>query len=416
MEGLPSGDVQAKYQKLASEYSKLRVHVKVLKKGVLDEQAKSNELRELLKEKEKNLRKGELEIDSLTFRNQQLTRRVSVLQDELDNLQSKSTKKSKSKDEKQSASNVAPPDSGVLQEELQKKIIENAQYASQLSDKSFEVSQLQASLEDLQRHMSESDSRYKCEIAKLKNKNQELQFTLEEIQRERAGNIHKTLNNQALSCNGDFLSEGGSLVGSEDALSSVDDSNINEQLSTKAHTLEQENEKLLMEYEILKMENESLKLDLSKYVAASQKRRGDTLDSGDFNTFSETSVDAEGRVTGVLGSLVVPFLASEEMQHRESRITRYYQDKLSKLSIQRDELSSKTEHYTKECEMLRLRFDELEREKETDARVLEEKHSTISRLEEELQSTSRNYEHQLRVVSEHVAALNDRLAEKTRRK
>lgn len=36
--------------------------------------------------------------------------------------------------------------------------------------------------------------------------------------------------------------------------------------------------------------------------------------------------------------------------------------------------------------------------------------------EEELQSTSRNYEHQLRVVSEHVAALNDRLAEKTRRK
>lgn len=62
--------------------------------------------------------------------------------------------------------------------------------------------------------------------------------------------------------------------------------------------------------------------------------------------------DAEGRVTGVLGSLVVPFLASEEMQHRESRITRYYQDKLSKLSIQRDELSSKTEHYTKEVQII----------------------------------------------------------------
>lgn len=63
------------------------MHVKVLKKGVLDEQAKSNELRDGLKEKEKALRKGELEIDSLTFRNQQLTRRVSVLQDELDALQ-----------------------------------------------------------------------------------------------------------------------------------------------------------------------------------------------------------------------------------------------------------------------------------------------------------------------------------------
>lgn len=65
----------------------LRVHVKVLKKGVLDEQAKSNELREILKDKEKALRRGELEIDSLTFRNQQLTRRVSVLQDELEALQ-----------------------------------------------------------------------------------------------------------------------------------------------------------------------------------------------------------------------------------------------------------------------------------------------------------------------------------------
>lgn len=63
--------------------------MKVLKKGVLDEQAKSNELRETLKEKEKTLRKGELEIDSLTFRNQQLTRRVSVLQDELDALQAR---------------------------------------------------------------------------------------------------------------------------------------------------------------------------------------------------------------------------------------------------------------------------------------------------------------------------------------
>lgn len=61
--------------------------MKVLKKGVLDEQAKSNELRDLLKEKEKSLRKGELEIDSLTFRNQQLTRRVSVLQDEIEQTQ-----------------------------------------------------------------------------------------------------------------------------------------------------------------------------------------------------------------------------------------------------------------------------------------------------------------------------------------
>lgn len=86
----------------------------------------------------------------------------------------------------------------------------------QLSDKTFEVSQLKASLDDYQRHISESDSKYKCEIAKLKNKNQELQFALEEAQRDRLGGtpnkLHAASSSQPLSCNGDFISEGGSLV------------------------------------------------------------------------------------------------------------------------------------------------------------------------------------------------------------
>lgn len=83
----------------------------------------------------------------------------------------------------------------------------------QLSDKTFEVSQLQASVDDYQRHISESESKYKCEIAKLKNKNQELQFALEEAQKERLGVTSKPqLSSQAASCNGDFLSEAGSLV------------------------------------------------------------------------------------------------------------------------------------------------------------------------------------------------------------
>ncbi|XP_049878062.1 protein phosphatase 1 regulatory subunit 21 [Pectinophora gossypiella] len=417
MEGLPSGDIQAKYQKLASEYSKLRVHVKVLKKGVLDEQAKSNELRDLLKEKEKSLRKGELEIDSLTFRNQQLTRRVSVLQDELEALQLKLSKKGKGKgDDKQPAPSSAagPLDSGLLQEELQKKIIENAQYASQLSDKTFEVSQLKASLEDYQRLISESDSKFKCEIAKLRNKNQELQFALEEAQKERLSGTpnkhHAPSSSQAASCNGDFLSEGGSLIGSEDALSSVDDLNINEQINMKTHTLEQENQKLRMEYELVQMENESLKLEVSKYVSASQKRRGDGHDSGDFNNFTETSIDAEGKVTGLLGSLSVPFLLNHEIQSREDRMKTYFRNMLSELQVEKEELKSKTEHYVKECEMLRLRFEELERDKQADARALDDKHNTISRLEEELHSTSHNYEEQMCVLTEHVAGLNEQLA------
>ena len=37
-----------------------------------------------LKQKEQSLRKSEAEMDSLTFRNQQLTRRVEILQDDLE--------------------------------------------------------------------------------------------------------------------------------------------------------------------------------------------------------------------------------------------------------------------------------------------------------------------------------------------
>lgn len=45
-----------------------------------------------------------------------------------------------------------------------------------------------------------------------------------------------------------------------------------------------------MEFGLLEMENETLKLEISKHVAAAQKRRADAHDSGDFNAFSETSL------------------------------------------------------------------------------------------------------------------------------
>lgn len=67
----------------------LRAQVSVLKKAVLDEQTKNTEMKEVLKKREQSLRKAEQEMDSLIFRNQQLTKRVTVLQDELDTQQVK---------------------------------------------------------------------------------------------------------------------------------------------------------------------------------------------------------------------------------------------------------------------------------------------------------------------------------------
>ena len=65
----------------------MRAQATVLKKAVVEEQNRSSDLRDTLKEREQTLRKAEQEMDSLTFRNQQLTKRVTILQEELDGLQ-----------------------------------------------------------------------------------------------------------------------------------------------------------------------------------------------------------------------------------------------------------------------------------------------------------------------------------------
>lgn len=72
-----------KYQKLLSEFSKLKNQLILLNRGLTEEQSSSKALREQLKEKDRLLKELREEADSREFRNQQLTRRVSVLQDEL---------------------------------------------------------------------------------------------------------------------------------------------------------------------------------------------------------------------------------------------------------------------------------------------------------------------------------------------
>lgn len=122
-------DLQAKYQKLAAEYSKLRAQLPVLKKAVLDEQANEEQLKESLKEKDQSIRKFEQEVDSLTFRNNQLSSRVASLQHELEEVRSYSKKNKK-------ISAQAVPDShvnaNIIDEELRSKIDENARLHKQV--------------------------------------------------------------------------------------------------------------------------------------------------------------------------------------------------------------------------------------------------------------------------------------------
>jgi hypothetical protein len=70
---------------------------------------KSGELNEILRQRDQILRKSESETESLQFRNQQLAKRVEILQDELEraNLKESSGKKSAHHDHIRDQSKVA---------------------------------------------------------------------------------------------------------------------------------------------------------------------------------------------------------------------------------------------------------------------------------------------------------------------
>jgi len=110
----------------------------VLKKAVLEEQSKEASLREQLQQYATSLRRTEQEVDSLGFRNKQLESRVSQLQQEI-SVHEQPKKKEKdpggrrglqgnSRPEAEAASDAAQE--VLIFEELQKKIMENAQLTS----------------------------------------------------------------------------------------------------------------------------------------------------------------------------------------------------------------------------------------------------------------------------------------------
>uniref|UniRef100_A0A9J8CG24 Protein phosphatase 1 regulatory subunit 21 n=1 Tax=Cyprinus carpio carpio TaxID=630221 RepID=A0A9J8CG24_CYPCA len=166
-------DLQSKYSKLAQEYSKLRAQNQVLKKAVVDEQTASCSLKDELKQKEQSLRKVEQEMDSLSFRNQQLTKRVELLQEELLLSESKSKKSD-------SPSQVSLQTQNVFDEDLQKKIQENERLHIQFheADEQFrrQEAQLRVRLDQLEKeseqHQAVVDAlnrKYTDAIEKLQN-------------------------------------------------------------------------------------------------------------------------------------------------------------------------------------------------------------------------------------------------------
>ncbi|XP_056465031.1 protein phosphatase 1 regulatory subunit 21 [Gadus chalcogrammus] len=190
-----AADLQAKYSKLAQEYSKLRAQNQVLKKGVVDEQANSASLKDQLKQRDQSLRKVEQEMDSLSFRNQQLAKRVELLQEELVTSEAKS-KKGKSKGDSPSQQGLQTQ--SVFDEDLQKKIQENerlhiqfyeageqhrhqeGQMRARLEELESQSAQHQAVVDGLNARYTEAVERLQTDKARMETKSQTLEHESKE--------------------------------------------------------------------------------------------------------------------------------------------------------------------------------------------------------------------------------------------
>ncbi|XP_029841323.1 protein phosphatase 1 regulatory subunit 21 isoform X1 [Ixodes scapularis] len=184
----PEGALPAKYQKLAYEYSKLRAQAQVLKKAVSEEQSRNAELKDALKDKEQGVRKLEQEVESLNFCNQQLTKRVGFLQEELEGDRSK-------KDKKKKAAAPSPVHQGVIDAELQSRIEENEKLHLQVSSAEFEhrrtVERLEEELEQARRavnaregQLSQTLSLQEETISRLTQERARLELKLKSCEKE----------------------------------------------------------------------------------------------------------------------------------------------------------------------------------------------------------------------------------------
>lgn len=185
-----SQTLQAKYQKLAAEFAKQRAQNTVLKKAVIEEQEKTKTLQETLRQKDQAIRKYEQEIDSLQFRNDQLSKRVAVLQEELDDYDGKN-RRGKSR-----IDGVAKGDvNDVKDQELQIKIQENERLQRELYETTQEhrgtILTLQEKLESFERNstdhqkiLDEATGKHKMVVDKLNEERALLEAKLHKTEEE----------------------------------------------------------------------------------------------------------------------------------------------------------------------------------------------------------------------------------------
>ncbi|XP_012533183.1 uncharacterized protein LOC105834895 [Monomorium pharaonis] len=417
MEGV-NGQLQTKYQKIATEYSKIRAQANVLKKAVIEEQTRNVEIRNQLKEKEVEFRRAEQEIDSLTFRNQQLTKRITVLQEELDKAQNKPKKgKGKALENNSQITVTPPPLNNILDEEFQKKIVENAQLLSQISDKDNEIEtlyeriqQLECKIDYCEKAKVESECQYQGTIDKLERERNDLQRKLNDRQKQEetvswSSNEGKrdgydfdargVLSNHRQTEPSPFSSPSASRRSSKslgEGKPQKSQEESNEFLYAKPCDLEKEIIHWKAQYHILKIKYDELQQ--TQAVATSQMD-GDTLKPIE--------------ISNMIGKLSAPFAIPEEIEARELKIRDYFLEEIERLTNEKYVYHIKNLAMAANSEVMHVQLDTSESKREKCEVALLETLSNCNSIQKEKETQEVNYKVQLNTMSEHLANMNEKL-------
>lgn len=388
----------SKYQTLATEYSKLRAKANVLKRAVLDEQTKNATLRESLRVKEAGLRKSEQEVDSLGFRNKQLERRVAALQENLEQeIRKLTTKGHKSKISPESN---ATTDAKVITEELQKKILENAQLSTLLDDKGAEVRQCQLRLDGLNeelQHQVSVEQKLRKEIETLTLRNTELEAKISEaastIGSEDGLSVTADMENHYSNHFSNSSSQGTGAVGLVVAgNNNNNNNNSNSNNTTGNHHcddrivfLEKELSHWRAQYELLKVEY------------TSHRGEGNGKKSVEF---LQEAVDSNTEDNQT----------QSWYKAREQKMIERFTKSVGEFFHDKCRAESKLTSYLLESQRLQSHLDIMKNRLKESEESKREDENRYRNIEDELARTRLNYEEQISVLTEQVISLSDQLA------
>jgi len=406
----------AKYQKLATEYAKLRAQSAVLKKGLLEEQERSQSLQDQINQRETSLRKGEGEMEAVLFRNQQLAKRVNLLQEEAE-AAAKGKKGGRWRRETRDSSHDGGKDhrtgvdsaEAVINEELVAKITENANLRMKLGDieTTFEatVQALRERCEELEKEKLElgcgvkaRESEASSEVAALRDEKVEAEkrveaglknlhqkeerITLLQVQLETALERVSALELEAqplktneVGCQFAFVEEGAEEVAETELREKESMKRRLEQAENRCREAEKEREHWKLEAQL-----GGLRLERAK--------EGDSGLGGKENSDLEEVLAArEDELKGVWESRIEELVGSRLLAD----------SKAVALSLELEAATARLLHRRREGEKMEEESARLERQE--------------GRLREEAATTAASYEAQLSVMSEHLASMNSRLAE-----